>query len=251
MLIDTHCHLDLPPLADELAPVLARAAAAGVGRFVCPGVAPAGWDGIKALAAAHPAIRPAYGIHPLAVDDNSPAALVRLPGYLAAAVAVGEIGLDYYERSADREGQQAVFRQQLALAAACRLPVIIHCRAAFADLFRLLDEAPTLVGGVLHAFSGSIESARAAITRGFLIGVAGPVTWENARKPVELVRELPLATLLLETDAPDLAPAPYRGGVNEPANLPLIAARVAAIKGLAAAEVARVTSENAERIFHG
>jgi TatD DNase family protein len=252
MFFDSHCHLDLPPLSSELPQVLQRAAAAGVGGFVCPGVTPAGWVGIAAVAAAHPAIRPAFGIHPQQVDSDSFAALTQLERYLPAAAAVGEIGLDYSDADNNRTVQQELFRCQLRLAVQHSLPVIIHCRRASADLLKILgEESAGRWRGVMHAFSGSVETARQCIALGLMIGVAGPVTWSGAVKPLQLVREIPLEHLLLETDSPDLAPEPHRGTVNEPAFLTLIAGRVAVLKGVSPDTVARVTTANAERIFNG
>lgn len=249
MFVDTHCHLDLPPLAAVLPEVIERAVAAGVTCFICPGVAPAGWQGIATTAAAVPAIAPAFGIHPQWVDEESAAALPLLERYLEQAVAVGEIGLDYSNRACDRQLQQDIFRCQLRLAAKHGLPLILHCRRAFADLLRILAEE-NIGGGVMHAFSGSVETARQCLDLGLQIGIAGPVTWSGAVKPLELVRQLPLERLLLETDAPDLTPEPWRGNSNEPARLPLIAQRVAALKGVSTEIVARTTSATAERIFH-
>jgi TatD DNase family protein len=251
MFIDTHCHLNLPPLSTNLSQVLQRAAAAKVRRFICPGVSPAGWSSIAATAAVNPAIAPAFGIHPQWVNSESYGMLPELERYLASAVAVGETGLDYSDKNIDRRLQQELFRRQLRLAGKYSLPVIIHCRRAFADLLRIVaEESAGIVGGVMHAFSGSVETARECISLGLLIGIAGAVTWSNAIKPLQVVREIPLEQLLLETDSPDLTPEPYRGMSNEPAYLPAIARKIAAIKGVPVEAVAAATTHNAERIFH-
>jgi TatD DNase family protein len=250
MFIDTHCHLDLPPLSAGLPLILQRAAGAGVSRFICPGVDPEGWSGIAATAAHYPAIMPAFGIHPQWVDGGSADALPDLERYLANAVAVGETGLDYSDRKCDRLLQQELFRSQLRLAKKQNLPVILHCRKAFADLLRILAEETFDCGGVMHAFSGSVETARECIAMGLQIGVAGPVTWNNAMKPVQVVREIPLDHLLLETDSPDLTPEPYRGGANEPSFLVAIARKIAGIKEVSLESVAAATTQNAERSFH-
>jgi len=251
MFIDSHCHLDLPPLCEDLPQILQRAAAAGVGHFICPGVAPARWEGIAATAAAHRCIAPAFGIHPQNVCSASAGELPALARYLAKAVAVGETGLDYSDKSVDRQLQQLIFRQQLRLAAQHSLPVIIHCRRAFADLLRIIaEESANFCGGVMHAFSGSVETAREAIALGLQIGIAGAVTWHGAVKPVQVVREIPLEHLLLETDAPDLTPEPQRGRANEPAFLVATAQKIADIKGVSLEAVALATTLNAKRIFH-
>jgi TatD DNase family protein len=251
MFIDCHCHLDLPPLAVNLPQILQRAAAAGVRRFICPGVTPAGWCGIAAAAAANPAVSPAFGIHPQYVDRCSAAALPLLESYLAGAVAVGEVGLDYSDRSCDRQLQQEIFRRQLRLAVKYSLPLILHCRRAFADLLRIIaEENAQCCGGVMHAFSGSVEVAREAVAMGLAIGIAGAVTWSGAIRPLQVVREIPLDHLLLETDSPDLTPEPQRGTPNEPAFLVATAEKIAAIKGVTLEAVAQATTRNAERIFH-
>lgn len=251
MFIDTHCHLDLPPLSAELPLILQRAAASGVSGFICPGVAPAGWQGVATMAANNPAIHPAFGIHPLQVDKDSCLFLEQLATYLAEAVAVGEIGLDYCNGSAERSLQQQLFRKQLQLASVFSLPVIIHCRYAFADTLRIFsEESKGMLGGVMHAFSGSAESACEAIRLGLLIGVAGSVTWEGAVKPVKMIRTVPLEKIVLETDAPDLSPQKHRGRLNEPAFIMEIASKIAEIKGVSVEEVARITSINAQRLFN-
>jgi TatD DNase family protein len=252
MYIDTHCHLDLPPLAEQLHDVLRRARQAGVHRFVVPGVTREGWRGIKALAATGNGIFPAYGIHPQLAHLADDTELEELSGYLVnGAIAVGEIGLDYLAEEATREIQQEVFRRQLRLAVKLGLPVLIHCRGAFADLLRILrQEGGDRVGGLMHAFSGSPETARECISLGYYISVCGTITYGNARRPLRVVREIPLERLVLETDAPDISPEPHRGTPNEPAFLAESADVVAALKGVSLAELAAVTTANALRALH-
>lgn len=251
MFIDTHCHLDLPPLADELPAVLQRAAAAGVTGYICPGVAPAGWQGIAAMAAHNDTVHPAFGIHPLQVDGNSALCLEQLATCLAGATAVGEIGLDYYHGKENRLLQQLLFREQLRLARKFSLPVIIHCRKAFADTLAIFAaESQGKLHGVMHAFSGSAETACEAIRLGLLIGVAGPITWDEAVKPAQMLKAVPLEKIVLETDAPDLPPQQHRNMSNEPAFIREIAGKVAELKGISVEQVARITSLNAKRLFN-
>lgn len=250
MFIDTHCHLDDPSLFDRLPDVLANARLAGIDTFVVPGVGPDGWPRIAELSRICPGVYPAFGLHPMRANLFSPKLLKELCDLARHAVAIGEIGLDYLRVDMPRELQLRVFREQLRLAVQAGLPVLIHCRRAFADLlFILREEHVERVGGVMHAFSGSPEIAGQCIDLGLAIAVAGPVTYCNAVRPLKVVREIPLGHLLLETDAPDLAPEPFRGNVNEPAFLLETARKVAAIKGVTVAEVATVTSGTAERIF--
>lgn len=249
MLVDTHCHLDDPTLLARLPEVLATAKGVGVEKYIIPGVSPEGWEGIARLAEEAEGVYPAFGLHPMLAGLFDASLLEKLRTFAGKAVAIGEIGLDYLV-DVPREVQQAAFRAQLRLAVEAGLPVMIHCRRAFSDLLAILrEERGERVGGVMHAFSGSPEIARECIRLGMYISVAGPVTWRNAVKPAEVVREIPLEHLLLETDAPDLTPEPHRGRPNEPAFLVEVAEKVAAIKGVSVEEEAAATTENAARLF--
>lgn len=251
MFIDTHCHLDLPPLVDNLPLILQRAAAAGVTGYICPGVAPSGWQRISMMAASDSSIHPAFGIHPLQVKEDTCLFLEQLATYLSGGVAVGEIGLDYCNKNAERVLQQKLFRKQLQLARKFSLPVIIHCRKAFADTLEIFyEESGGELRGVMHAFSGSAETAREAVRLGLMIGVAGPVTWAGSVRPLQVVQAVPLENLVLETDAPDLSPQKYRGMDNEPAFIMEIACKTAEIKGVSIEKIAQVTSTNAQRLFN-
>lgn len=250
MLTDTHCHLDDPTLRPRLGEIMAAARQAGVERIIVPGVTPGGWDGIAALAVEHDGIFPAFGIHPMAADQADDDSLARLMSLAGTAVALGEIGLDHLVPHPPRGAQEAAFREQLRIAVTAGLPVLIHCRRAFESLLRILrEEGVSRVGGVMHAFSGSVEIARECIGLGLLISIAGTVTYRNAVRPVAVAREIPLEHLLLETDAPDMTPEPLRGTPNEPAFIALTARRLAELKGVTPEQVARTTSANAARIF--
>jgi len=249
MFIDTHCHLDDDSLKGRLTEILERARAAGVTRFIVPGVGPTCWDTIMAVAAGNDSIFAAPGVHPMRAGELDDAALARLHDLAPKVVAIGEIGLDY-SYDVPRELQQSTFRAQLRLAVRLGLPVLLHCRRAFADHLAILQEEHAVrVGGVMHAFSGSPEIAAECLKLGLFVGVGGSVTYENAVRPVAVVRSVPLEHLLLETDAPDLAPVPYRGSPNEPAFLVEIARKVAEIKGVSLEEVARTTTATAHHLF--
>ncbi|GFO53578.1 TatD family hydrolase [Geomonas sp. Red276] len=250
MLFDSHCHLDDPLLLASLPEVLAEAEGAGVGGMLVPGVHPDGWPVIASLAAGHPRLIPAFGLHPMHAALWDGQLRATLSNYCRNAAAVGEIGLDYLIASPSRELQRAAFRAQLSLACEFGLPVLIHCRKAFADLLAIMAEAAgSNVKGVMHAFSGSPETARDCLRAGLYISLAGPVTFANAVRPAQVAAAVPLDRLLLETDAPDLAPEPHRGLANRPSFLPLIARKVASLKGIPVDELARATSANARRLF--
>lgn len=249
MLIDTHCHLDDSRFDGRLEQLLADAHRGGVTTFVVPGVSPDDWDAVGALRCLS-GVDVAFGVHPLWAHQWSDDLLPRLRQLAANACAIGEIGLDYQGEGADRELQQQVFRVQLRLAVEIGRPVLIHCRRAFKDLLAIMkEEGASTVGGIMHAYSGSVETARLCIALGFAIGIGGPITWGNAVKPVQVARDIPLGHLVLETDAPDLTPEPYRGHANEPAFLPAIASVLARIKGITMEETAAVTSATARRIL--
>ncbi|WP_026841078.1 TatD family hydrolase [Citrifermentans bremense] len=248
MLFDSHCHLDDPRLLPHLERLLPEAEAAGVTGFLVPGVAPQGWNRIRALSAAYPQVFPAYGVHPMHAELLTPQAVSDLCQLATGACAIGEIGLDYLLPSPSRQVQQQAFRVQLRVAAEARLPVLLHCRKAFEDLLAIVREEG-ICGGVMHAFSGSLDSARSCLRLGLHISLAGSVTYANARRPLEVAAGIPLERLLLETDAPDLAPEPHRGSVNLPSYLLETATRVARIKGLPLEELGRTTTGNAARLF--
>lgn len=249
-LVDTHCHLDEPSLADRLDPILLEAGNAGVRKFIVPGVDPDCWGRIELVTSGKPQVFPAYGVHPMFAGSWSDEIKEKFSALLPNAVAVGEIGLDYRGSSQSRSVQINTFRQQLRIAVNYGLPVLLHCRGAFRDLLDILTEEKVgRVGGIMHAYSGSPEIANECIKLGLLISVAGPVTYENAVRPVKVVQNIPVSSLVLETDSPDLAPFPCRGSVNEPALLPYIADMVARIKEMPYSEVAEITTLNSEKLL--
>lgn len=253
-LIDTHCHLDLRQFADDRTAVIRRAAAAGVSQIIVPAINLQNLTAVTDLALTHEGVFAAVGIHPNSCAEWTDAWLtaVREAAARPKVVAIGEIGLDYYWDDAPHAVQHEALAQQLALAAHLTLPVIIHNREANDDVLRLLAASP-LAGrenpGVLHSFSGDWAMARAALDLGFYLGFTGPVTFKKADDLREIVRRTPLERLLIETDAPYLAPQPYRGKRNEPAYVSLVAARMAEVKGVETAVIAHHTTANARRLF--
>ncbi len=246
--IDTHVHLDFlpdPPAA------LHQARAAGIRQWLVPGVRREGWPELLNLST-RPGVLAAPGLHPRAANQWDSAAARELKQLLAMAgvVAVGEIGLDRIIDSPPLSMQEEAFRGQLRLAVAAGRPVLLHCRRATGLLLKILrEEDAGRVGGIFHAFSGSRETAAVAVDLGFAIAFGGALTWPNARRSPEVLQLLPATAIVLETDAPDMAPHPHRHRENRPAWLPLIAARVAEIRGWSLEETARITTENARRVL--
>ncbi len=255
MLFDTHAHLGFYESPDEPSGVLRRARNAGVGLMVILGYGPDLIDGTVRLAEAHDGVFAAVGVHAHhAVLYDPPGAGTRVADALRRAavsskvVALGEIGLDYYRDLSPRPEQERAFREQLRLARELALPVVIHDRDAHEETLRILTEEEG-VPGVMHCFSGDVALARRCLELGFYISIAGPVTFGNARDLPDVARFVPSERLVLETDSPYLSPHPLRGKGNEPANLPLVAARVAELRGITADALAELTTSNARALF--
>ncbi len=251
MLVDSHCHLDFPELAGRIDQILESMAAAGVAHALCASVSMERFPGMLALVTAHPELFAAVGVHPDTREAAEPdiASLVELASH-PKVVAVGETGLDYFRQEGDLEWQRDRFRTHIRAARLSGKPLIIHTRAAAADTLRLMrEEGAELAGGVMHCFTETLEVAEAAMAMGFCISFSGIVTFKNAQDLKELVRQLPLERILIETDSPYLAPVPNRGRINEPAYVLHVAEEIARLRGIAIEEVARVTTENFFRLF--
>lgn len=266
MWIDTHCHLDAAEFDPDRAEVVRRARAAGVHQMVIPAVAAAHFERVRALAHAE-GLPYALGIHPLYVDQAGPDDLAILQQALSVhradplLVAVGEIGLDHFVPGLDPARQQRFYEAQLRLARDFELPVILHVRRSADALLGGLRRLPVR-GGIAHAFNGSDQQARAFTDLGFKLGFGGAMTFDRALRIRQLARELPASALVLETDAPDIPPhwlyctaaqraAGQTSGRNEPAELPRVAACLAALRGLPLAELAECTSANARQALPG
>lgn len=252
MLIDSHTHFYDEWILPDADQAVARALEAGVGKMVQADVDSQERDALWAVNDRHPGVLfPMVGLYPCSVKEDWKVEIDRmLPYRQRGAVAVGEIGLDYHEGDEDRDLQKEALRVQLELASEWDLPVNIHLRDAWGDLFTILEDCRHLhLRGVLHCFSGSYEVYdRARRCGDFSVGIGGVVTFKKASL-AETVRRIPLEHIVLETDAPYLAPVPYRGKRNESAYLPLVAAKVAELKGLPFAEVEAATTHNAETLY--
>ena len=269
-LADTHCHLDLEKFDSDRPDVLDRAIGAGLTRILIPGITLQSSLRAVKLAESHPMLYAAIGVHPTEVAESEDSSL-RLQSleslHSKKVVAIGEIGLDYYWDTAPHEIQIAVLKEQLDLAANLKLPVVLHMRekndaihgSCAEDLLQILESwvkslrsgnnALAENPGVLHSFSSDLETAQKAIALGFYIGITGPITYKNAEARREVVKSLPLEKLLIETDAPYLAPVPQRGKRNEPAFVRHIADKIAEIHHKTPEEVAAITTANAARLF--
>lgn len=246
MLIDTHLHLDAAEFDADRDGVLAACRAAGIGGFVVPAVDRDSFARVAALAEENPDVHAAFGIHPLYVGDAADADLGLLEARLQAGgcVAVGEIGLDHYVGDVDPDRQLQFLAAQLHLAQRFELPVIIHLRRAQDEVLKQLRRI-TVCGGIAHAFNGSRQQADAFIALGFKLGFGGAMSFEGSRRIRRLATELPLEAIVLETDAPDMAPAWGQGRRNEPANLVRYAQVLADLRGLSVEEVIDATGRNA------
>ena len=256
-LIDSHCHLADPAFDGDRLEVLARARAEGLEAVVCVADTVEASERCLALAAEHPAatagaprLVPTAGLHPHHAADFDPAAAAALERLLADSrvAAVGETGLDYHYDRSPREAQRAAFTWHLAQAARLGKPVIVHSREADEDTARLVGEAPEGLVGVLHCFSAGRPVLEAALARGLMVSFSGMITFRNWDQSWA-VAEVPDERLLVETDAPYLAPVPHRGGRNEPAYVAATAARLAALRGTVPERLAELTAANARRLF--
>lgn len=250
MLVDSHCHFDAAEFDPDRPAALARARSAGVLQQVVPAVAAAGWPKLRDICRADAGLFPAYGLHPMYLREHRPGHLDELRDWIERErpVAVGECGLDFFVEGLDADAQQACFEGQLQLAREFDLPAIVHARRAVDAVIATIKRVGKL-RGVVHSYSGSVEQARQLFEQGFLIGLGGPVTYERANRLRRLAATLPLESLLLETDAPDQPDARHRGERNEPARLPFVCTTIAALRGADPGEIARITSENAQRLF--
>jgi TatD DNase family protein len=250
MLVDSHCHLDFPDFATERDAVIARARSAGVGTMLTIATRLDQLAGVRAIAAADDDIWCSVGAHPHEAADHA-ALLSEELIELAAdpkVVGIGETGLDFHYDLSPRDVQERVFRAHIAASRQTGLPLIIHAREADDEIARILgEERPP--PGVLHCFSSGRRLAEAALALGFYVSISGIVTFKNAEALRGIVRDLPLDRLLVETDAPYLAPVPYRGRRNEPAFVAATAAAVAALKGIEPEAVAEATTGNFFRLF--
>ena len=253
MLIDSHCHLDFPELAQDEAGVLARARSAGVAGMLTIGTRLDQFDRVRAIAERHANVWCSVGVHPHEAKEEGQSAPDRL---IEAArhpkvIGIGETGLDFFYEHSPRDEQATSFRTHIAAARETGLPLIVHTRDADAETGDILEEEHRrgAFTGLLHCFSSGPEIARRALELGPYISISGIVTFKAAEQLRSIVRDIPLDRLLVETDAPYLAPVPKRGKTNEPAFVAHTAAKVAELKGIGLGELEATTTENFFRLF--
>jgi TatD DNase family protein len=250
--VDSHCHIHFPELRARLPELLLDMAERQVSHALTVCVELSELDAVLETANAAPNLFASVGVHPDYEETAEPEVdeLVRLARH-PKVIAIGETGLDYYRLKGDLEWQRERFRRHIRAARQAGKPLIIHTRAAAADTIRILaEEGAAEVGGVMHCFTESLDVARQAIELGFFISFSGIVTFKNATALHEVAREVPLEKMLIETDSPYLAPTPYRGKTNEPAYVAFVGERIAALKGLTAAQVGATTTDNFFKLFN-
>jgi len=252
--IDSHCHLDFSVFNKDRDQLIKNAQTQGVEKIIVPAISRKNWHDVKALKEQYAVAEVAYGLHPMFMSQHKQEHLPDLRVFLEACneknkpIAIGECGLDFYIKDANKLAQLEIFVEQLKIACDFSLPVIIHARKSLDIILKHLRQYPELKG-VIHSFSGSMQQAEICINQGFLLGFGGPVTYTRATKLRRLVVELPLEGLLLETDAPDQPDSKHWGQRNVPANLIDIATVFSELRGIEISEVARVTTQNATKLF--
>lgn len=252
MFVDSHCHIDFPELSENIEALLANMRAACVTHALCVSVNLADWPRVLGLAESHSNLFASVGVHPdQPVDEREPSEsdLVRRADH-PRIVAIGETGLDYYRLTGDLSWQRDRFRTHIRAALTCRKPLIVHTRAAAEDTVAIMrEEHAGNAGGVMHCFTETWDVARAALDLGFYISFSGIITFKNAADLREVVRQMPLEQMLIETDSPYLAPVPYRGKTNQPAYVKHVAECVSQIKNVPVELVAKTTTENFFKLF--
>jgi TatD DNase family protein len=252
MLFDSHAHLNAIQYEKDIVEVIQRAKDEKVTHIVVVGFDKETISKAMELTDQYDMIYAAVGWHPVDAIDMTDEDLNWIKQLAAhpKVVAIGEMGLDYYWDKSPKDIQKEVFRKQIQLAKEVKLPIIIHNRDATEDVVRILqEENASEVGGIMHCFTGSLEVAKQCMDMNFYISFGGPVTFKNAKKPKEVVKEIPMDRLLIETDCPYLTPHPFRGKRNEPSYVKYVAEQIAELRGVTLEEIATKTSDNARKLF--
>ena len=249
-LVDTHCHIDFKEFDSDRDLIIAQAQAAGVLDIIVPAVAQGSWNKTITICQRYSQCHLALGLHPVFIDQHQPQHLIELDTLLKTTptIAVGEIGLDFFLKELDREKQKIFFSKQLIIAKKHKLPVIIHNRKAHDECILMLNETGAN-SGIIHAFNGSIQQAEKYIELGFLLGFGGMLTYQRSNKLKALVKQLPIESIVLETDAPDMTVQQHHGKRNSPHYLPYVLDSIVEVKKIDINEVATICSNNARQLF--
>ncbi|SFJ88954.1 TatD family hydrolase [Methylophaga sulfidovorans] len=250
-LIDSHCHLDFDVFDHDRKEILSRCEAEGIQHIIVPGVTAKQWPTLIKTCAQYPMLKLALGLHPMFMAEHQASHIDELRSALIThqAIAVGEIGLDFFIADADKNAQTELFKAQLKLAAEFNLPVILHVRKAHDEVLKLLREIK-VPGGIVHAFNGSLQQAEHYQKLGFLFGAGGALTYSRANKLKTLFSQLPEEHIVLETDAPDMPLSGYQGQRNTPERLPMILSMLAELRMVSEQSLAAATTANCQKLFH-
>lgn len=249
-LIDSHCHFDDSSFDEDRQAVFERAVDNGVASQIVPAIKMDWWPRVKAICEHFPGLYPAYGLHPMFMDDHDLEHLRILEQWVVneKPVGVGECGLDFYIKNPNKPGQQRIFEGQLELAKQFNLPVIIHARKSVEQVIDTLRRYPG-VNGMLHSYSGSLQQAERLIEMGFLLSFGGPATYPGSIRLRKMISQLPLDSILIETDSPDQPDSEHTRQRNEPAYLPLVLTAVSGLLEETPERVAEVTTRNVQKLF--
>lgn len=250
IIIDSHCHIDFSDFAADRSEVIQRAQQVGVEKIIVPGVQRSSWDRVRHCCDTYPALYPCYGLHPYFISEHNKADIHALQDYIDQhrPVAIGECGLDFFLRDLDRELQQFYFEQQLDIALQANLPVVIHARKSTEAVIDAIKQRQGL-RGMIHSYSGSYQQAVKLLDLGFYLSFGGPVTFEKATRLRKLVSQLPLDSILVETDAPDQPGQMANRQRNEPAFIAEVVEQIALLQHTDTNRVADITRENAKALF--
>ena len=250
MIIDSHCHLDFKVFNADREQVIERARKVGVSKIIIPGVMRKTWPDIKLCCENHAELYPCYGLHPYFIDQHNESDIQNLRNYIESnpPIAIGECGLDFYLKNLDQDKQLFYFEQQLDIALEFNLPVVIHARKSTEAVINAIAKRPGLKG-MIHSYSGSYEQAIKLISLNFYLSFGGPISYEKSSRLRNVVKSLPLDSLLVETDAPDQPTSNAPSRRNEPSFITEVIKHIARLHSTTEEEVARITSENAKKLF--
>ncbi|WP_438970550.1 TatD family hydrolase [Methylophaga sp.] len=249
-LIDSHCHLDFHNFENDRQAIIERCADSGIEAIIVPGVTHQSWPKLIEVCAQNPMLHLALGLHPMFMHEHQETDIKALEWALNdyQPIAVGEIGLDFFLPGHDKKAQMRLFEAQIILADKFELPVILHVRKAHDEVLKVLRQY-SLRGGIVHAFNGSMQQAEHYQKLGFLFGVGGAITYPRAQKLQGLFRDLPLNTIVLETDSPDMPLVGHQGERNSPERIPIILTKLAEIRSQSESEIAHATTHNCKQLF--